>query len=109
MGRRTGVYPHADQSFMARILNALDVTAMELADMLDVPPSEIIQMIGPRRTMAGLDEDILWAKVAELVDERTGHLMAARLELSKALQKDRQRRVLRHALQLRRDKKSIKG
>lgn len=109
MKRPTAKYlnnvPKTDDTFLARILKTLNMSATELAATLRVPVADIELFLRPRYELVEIDRDELWWKISELVDQRIGLLMAARHELQKALQSDRARRALRTERFLQRDKK----
>lgn len=92
---RTGKRPTTDDTFLWRICHALDVPPRMLAAEINVPYSEIHPLLDERHLLVEIDRDETWWKIAEYVDRRVGELMAARMELSKALQRDRTRRALR--------------
>jgi len=69
----------------------------ELASVLEVPYADVYKMLDQRHNVVEIDRDEVWWQIAGIIDEQLGLLMAVRLELSKALQKDRTQRALRHA------------
>lgn len=95
MGRRTGKNPSPDQTFLVRICNALDETPRELAKNIGVKYKELEPFLAPRYTLVEMDIDDVWWRIGEYVDERLGFIMAARMELNKALEKDRAARIAR--------------
>lgn len=92
MGRQTGTYPAADQTFLTRIMHALDVDERGLAKAIGVRASRIRELDNEE-----LDRSDLWWKINEYVDEQLGLLMAARTELGKRLTAERSKRAARHA------------
>jgi len=66
-----------------------------LAASIGVPYAELEPLLDARHLLAEIDRDETWWMIAEYVDKRLGEMMAIRLELSRALQRDRTKRALR--------------
>lgn len=98
--------PDIKDSFLKRICAALDVKPNELADMLGVSYGDVLALLGPRTRVADIDMDEAWYEIAEYVETQLGLLMAVKLELNAALQKDKERRALRYAQALARGGRS---
>lgn len=77
-----------------------------LAANLGLPFSEIEPLLTSRHMIAEIDRSETWWMIAERVDQRLGELMAVKLELSKALQRDRRKRVMRIERLRRRSKRA---
>lgn len=96
MGKRTGKEPSADQHFLERITHALNLFPHELAKELGVDKKDIMDMMTEQRThTVEIDREQVWYELSQYVSRQIGYLMAVRLELDKALQKDRTARMLR--------------
>lgn len=107
MGNRTGKEPSAEDTFLWRILHALDEHPYELAKNIGVRHKDIKAMLGDRQTLADIDRDETWWLISEYVNRKLGSLLAVKAELNKALQSDRARRALRVNAVKQRDKKSL--
>lgn len=100
-----GRTPLPGDTFLWRILYALDVSPEILASDIDVPFSDVAPLLDPRSGLVEMDRDETWQKIFTYVNERIGELMAVRMELNKALQIDRSKRILRYERLLKRVKK----
>jgi len=89
--------PDIEDSFLKRICAALDLKTTELADLLEMPYSDLYKMLGPKAQIVDIDLDETWWYIAERVDEQLALLLAVKQELNVALQKERAQRALRHA------------
>lgn len=96
MGLRTGKEPDSDDTFLWRICHALDLSPRELAKNIGVKYKELEPLLRTRSQVAEIDCDEVWWLISDLVSKQCGYLMAIRSELSKALQKDRVKRIQRH-------------
>lgn len=76
-----------------------------LAAEIGVPYAELEPLLLPRHMIVEIDRDDTWWKIAAYVEQRLGAIMAIRLELNKALQRDRAQRAVRIAQQRQRLKK----
>lgn len=97
MPRRTGSLPTSSDSFLWRVCKALDEPPRMLAANIGVPYEELEPLLYDRHKLAELDRDEVWWKIAEYADKRMGLIMAIRVELNKALQRDRAKRAVRVA------------
>lgn len=96
MGRRTGNEPNSSQTFLWRICHALDIPPKELAREIGVDyQKDLAPLLAERRHVVEIDRDETWWLISDFVARRTGLLMAIKLELDRALQKDRAARVTR--------------
>lgn len=111
MKKRANPRPTTDDTFLQRICKALDLTPEQLAERIDRRyDDEIAPLLDHKWMVAELDADPVWWDVSKLIDERIALLLAARSEMQKALQKDRQRRVARHAaMQARKPRRIERG
>ena len=80
-----------------RICKALDEPPRMLASNLGIPYSELEPLLKERYLVAEIDRDETWWLIAEHVGKRLALLMAIKLELEKALQRDRAARIVRSA------------
>lgn len=97
MPRKTVSPPQVADTFLWRVCKALDEPPRMLAANLGVPYAEVAPLLLPRPGLVETYNDEVWWKLSEYVDRRLGEIMAARNELQKAVEKDRQARVVRHA------------
>lgn len=97
MGKRTGVEPDGTQTLVVRICHALDLTPRELAKSVGISYAELKPLLGLRQQELDMLGGDTWWLISEFIDKQLAMLMAARLDLSRALQKDRTQRVLRSA------------
>jgi len=68
-----------------------------LAANIDVPYAELEPLLDHRHKLVELDRDEVWFKIREHVGQRLGALLAIRMELTRALQKDVAKRAARIA------------
>jgi plasmid maintenance system antidote protein VapI len=102
--------PGSGDSFLERICKALDKTPEQLADRLGVPYSELAPLLDDRHRLVEIDRDEVWWKLNEYVGDRIAAFLAIRMELNKALTKDRTKRAVRIAqFQAREPKGSPRG
>lgn len=97
MNGRTLKDPEVNDSFLWRICHALDEPPRLLAKNIGVDYKELHPLLdGQRSMMVEMDRDEVWFKISEHVARRLGALMAIRMELDRALQADRVKRVSRN-------------
>lgn len=104
MGERSGGHPSVDQSFVERLLHALNLTYSDLAQ--EIAPdnaklrNEVIITLrewanaSPSKLPA-VDRDVVWFKILEYIDRQYAYLMAAKHELNSLLVEQRAYRALR--------------
>lgn len=105
MPRRTVSPPKASDTFLWRICKALDEPPRMLAHNIGVDFSELRPLLDERWRVAEIDRDEVWWKIAEYTDRRIGEMLAIRVEVQRALQRDRSARAKRIAAMAARDKK----
>lgn len=97
MGTRTGKDPEVTDTFLWRICHALDEKPKDLAKSIGVKYKELEPLLDARHQLVEIDRSEIWWLIMEYTNKRLGHLIAIKSELNKALQKDRKKRVMRHA------------
>lgn len=105
MGSRTGAEPNGTQPILRRVLHALDLHPHELAKAIGLRMKDIKPLLDERASMLDLTGDDTWWRISEYVDRQVGTLLAVKMDLSRALQKDRGAQVLRRELLAARDHK----
>lgn len=84
-----------DQTFLERIIIALGMKWWEVAKEIGIRSKDMKALMHSRATVADMEEDETWWRIAELIDTRIGLLIAAKRELADALQADRVKRAAR--------------
>jgi hypothetical protein len=106
MSRRSGGEPNASQSFLQRILHALDMKPDDMAaefagddyrERRQIRRDLHVMLQKPASQLTDIDRDELWAQIEELADKRLAYLLALRMEMQGQLSKQRERRALRLA------------
>ncbi len=87
--------PESVDPLLVRICVALDITPRALAIKLGIE-YEILQPYFAQKS-SSIESDETWLKVNDYVNTQMGFIMAARLDLNRALQKGREERVERLA------------
>lgn len=113
MGARSGGHPDASQRFIQRILHALDMTPRDLArelaqregrsDQVRLSKDIAYLLTKSEHQITDVDRDELWFLIEAYVDEQLAYLLAVKHELNRALQKQREQRILRRQRQETRD------
>lgn len=95
MGRRTGAEPDGTQPIFMRICHALDMKPHELAKTIGLKYKDVQPLEDARIGELNFSGDDTWWRVSEYVDRQLGLLLAIKMDLSRALQKDRSAQALR--------------
>lgn len=95
MGSRTGKEPSSDDTFLWRICHALDEPPRMLAYNIGVPFGDLEPLLDPRHHLIEMDYYYVWAEIEKYVSNKLGHLLAIKMEMGKALQTDKTKRLLR--------------
>lgn len=104
MGVRSGGHPSVEQSFVQRLLHALNLTPSELANEVANGDIRVYQLTrdtlnewanaSPSR-LPDVDRDAVWFAILEYIDQQYAYLMAAKHEVNTLLAAQRQHRALR--------------
>lgn len=104
MGVRSGGEPTADQSFVMRLLHALNLTPHDLALEISAGDKALYGLVITTLTewrraspteLPSVDRDVVWFKILEYIDRQYVYLMAAKHEVNGLLAKQREHRALR--------------
>lgn len=102
MGVRSGGEPATDQSFVQRLLHALDMTRTDLANEIAQGDKSMYRLVldvlnewqhaSPSK-LPDVDRDVVWFKILAYIDKQFAYTMAAKHEVNTLLLKQRQQRA----------------
>lgn len=95
--------------FLRQMLRATNQKPWELAHAIGVKHKDIQPLLDVAEPVGDGSNLHLWNRIHEYLNERLGLMLAARFELDRALQKERQKRAVLRATTQRLSKQKGKG
>jgi hypothetical protein len=87
--------PGSEDDFMTRVQLALDLTPKQLANVLGVPLSDVVDRTGPRSAMSSSVTDPFWKLLQRHVDNSLAGLLALKDELDRKIRLDLREHAVR--------------